>query len=698
MSIELARGYVSLIPSMDGAKAALAKQLTPAATSAGTAAGSAGGAAMGGAMRGSMMKFMAPAAIAAGVVVAFKGLYEIGDTWNEITNTIRVGTGAQGEALDGLVQSVKNVGNKIPAELTDIGTVVADLNTRLGLTGDTLEKVASQYLEGSRILGEDLDIRTTTASFSAFGIEGEAVSGALDRLFQISQATGVGVNELATKTKDAAPLVKALGFDFDETASLVGGFDKAGLDASKMLGPLGAGLARMAKDGEQPRDVFPRVLEELEKLIAAGDEGAAIDLASGVFGTRGAAQFVNAVASGALELDNLVGGLGATEDTILGLGAETMTMAEHWQVLKNNASSALEPLGSAVFQSLLSTFQNLMPHLQSFASWLGDNLWVLGVLAGFIGVTLVAAFASWAVSIWASTIALLANPITWIVLLVVGLIAAIVLLVKNWDVVTEAMGKAWEWLKDIWSTAVEAVKEWTKGLWESISGAFKTGVETAKRWMQNVWDFIKKVWQWTPVGLIVSNWDKIVGAFRDGIDKVKGWLQNVWDFIKKVWSYTPIGMITSNWGKIMDFFREVPGKIGKFFSKVKDLITRPFKAAFNAVASLWNNSVGKLSFSAPDWVPGIGGKGFSLPKIPMLAKGGIVDRATLAMVGEGRHPEIVQPVPDYLDMVDEAASLRAGSGISIQVAEMNVRDESDIRKVAQELKRLLDRDARAVAY
>lgn len=694
-SIELARGYVSLIPSMDGAKDALAKQLTPAVTSAGTTAGNAGGAAMGGAMRGSMMKVMAPAAIAAGVVVAFKGLYEIGDTWNDITNTIRVGTGAQGEALDALVQSVKNVGNQVPAELTDVGTVVADVNTRLGLTGDTLEKVAAQYLEGSRILGEDLDVRATTAAFSAFNIEGEGASEALDRLFQISQATGVGVNELATKTKDAAPRLNALGFSFDETASLVGGFDKAGLDASRMLGPLGAGLTKMAKDGEQPAEVFPRVIEELEDLVAAGDKGAAINLASGIFGSRGASDFVNAVASGALELDNLVGSLGATEDTILELGLETMTMAEQWQVLKNNASSALEPLGSAIFQNLLSTMQGLMPHLTSFASWLGDNMWLLGVLAAFIGTTLVIAFVSWTASIWASTIALLANPLTWIVLLIVGLIAAIVLLVKNWVVVTEAIGKAWEWLKDIWNTAVEAVKEWTQGLWESITSAFQTGVETAKQWMQNIWDFIKKVWEWTPLGLIVNNWDKIVGAFKDGIEKVKGWLQNVWDFIKKVWSYTPLGMITSNWGKIMDFFKEIPGKIGKFFGKVKDFITKPFKAAFNAVAGLWNGSVGKLSFSAPDWVPGIGGKGFSLPKIPMLAKGGIVDRATLAMVGEGRHPEIVQPVPDYLDMVDEAANLRAGSGISIQVAEMNVRDESDIRKVAQELHRLTERDRRA---
>jgi phage-related minor tail protein len=68
-----------------------------------------------------------------------------------------------------------------------------------------------------------------------------------------------------------------------------------------------------------------------------------------------------------------------------------------------------------------------------------------------------------------------------------------------------------------------------------------------------------------------------------------------------------------------------------------------YKGIFNGIASLWNNSVGKLSFKAPDWIPLFGGKGFSVPKIPMLAEGGIVRSPTLAMIGE-RGPEAVVPL------------------------------------------------------
>ena len=68
-----------------------------------------------------------------------------------------------------------------------------------------------------------------------------------------------------------------------------------------------------------------------------------------------------------------------------------------------------------------------------------------------------------------------------------------------------------------------------------------------------------------------------------------------------------------------------------------------YKSIFNGIATLWNSSIGKLSFEVPSWVPGLGGKGFSVPKIPMLADGGIVTGPTLAMIGE-RGPEAVIPL------------------------------------------------------
>jgi hypothetical protein len=106
--------------------------------------------------------------------------------------------------------------------------------------------------------------------------------------------------------------------------------------------------------------------------------------------------------------------------------------------------------------------------------------------------------------------------------------------------------------------------------------------------------------------------------------------------------------------KHFDAFRNIVDTVGRaiktgflaYFEVIKteaQILYDVFKAVFNGIATLWNNSVGKLSFKAPSWVPGIGGKGFDVPNIPMLAAGGIVTSPTLAMIGE-KGPEAVIPL------------------------------------------------------
>jgi hypothetical protein len=87
-----------------------------------------------------------------------------------------------------------------------------------------------------------------------------------------------------------------------------------------------------------------------------------------------------------------------------------------------------------------------------------------------------------------------------------------------------------------------------------------------------------------------------------------------------------------------------------------------FKFAFNNIARLWNNTIGKISFEIPSWVPKIGGKDFSVPKIPMLAQGGIVNQATLAVIGESG-PEAVVP----LDRIGDFGAGGGGNNVTINV-------------------------------
>lgn len=95
------------------------------------------------------------------------------------------------------------------------------------------------------------------------------------------------------------------------------------------------------------------------------------------------------------------------------------------------------------------------------------------------------------------------------------------------------------------------------------------------------------------------------------------------DWFSKAWRAS-WGWIKSAAANAWDYMKKIPGWIGSAFSKVADFISRPYKAAFNMIARAWNNTIGRLSFTFPSWIPGIGGNGFSVPNLPTFHSGGVV--------------------------------------------------------------------------
>lgn len=73
-----------------------------------------------------------------------------------------------------------------------------------------------------------------------------------------------------------------------------------------------------------------------------------------------------------------------------------------------------------------------------------------------------------------------------------------------------------------------------------------------------------------------------------------------------------------------DFIKKIPGWIGSAFAKVAGFISAPYRAAFNLIASAWNNTIGRLSWKVPGWIPGIGGNTISVPQLPHFHSGGVV--------------------------------------------------------------------------
>ncbi|WGH20051.1 tape measure protein [Gordonia phage Tarzan] len=327
----------------------------------------------------------------AGLLGLGKILYDVGSTFDDVSDTIRVGTGATGENLAALEQIAKNVGSTVPASFETIGATVAELNTRLGLTGAPLETLTKQVAELGN-LGQEIDIDSLSASFNAFGVEGANTSKVLDELFRVSQATGVPINDLANSALKGGPALKQFGFTLAESAGLIGTLDKSGLDADKMMGGLTKSLTAFAKAGQDPQQALYGTVGEIERFIKAGDQAGAINVAAKLFGVKGAGQFVDAVQQGRLSVDDFVSATGAGSDTILGAAEETRDFAEQWELFKNKTLVAIEPIATRVFGVIGTGMQwitdNGIPALRDFGGWFDQNRTTIAIVAGVITATL----------------------------------------------------------------------------------------------------------------------------------------------------------------------------------------------------------------------------------------------------------------------------------------------------------------------
>lgn len=220
-------------------------------------------------------------------------------------------------------------------------------------------------------------------------------------------------------------------------------------------------------------------------------------------------------------------------------------------------------------------------------------------------------------------------------------------------------------LVQVWPEIVkvtQAVKEWTAAqlaldtaLWANpiallILAIIAIGVAIAEA-----------IIHFNELGAIVVTVMDTIGMALKGVWQ---WIVNNWPLLLAI-LFGPFGlavyMIKQNWQTILDFFAGIPAAIGGFVAGVAGTILAPFKSAFNAVVSAWNNTVGKISFKAPSWVPGFGGKGWSMPK---FAKGGIATSPTVGMFGEAG-TEAVLPLSylnRYNNLFDRIENMATGKG------------------------------------
>lgn len=121
----------------------------------------------------------------------------------------------------------------------------------------------------------------------------------------------------------------------------------------------------------------------------------------------------------------------------------------------------------------------------------------------------------------------------------------------------------------------------------------------------------------------------------------------------------PIGLVVTAIGLLVTAFVTLWNKCEGFRNFFKGFIN-VIISGVNAIIKGLN----KLSFDIPEWVPVIGGNkfGFNIPLIPKLAKGGIVDKATLAMIGEaGKEAIVPLERTEWIDKLADKINAKGGT-------------------------------------
>lgn len=293
------------------------------------------------------------------VVEAGKYLKDLGSQFDEAADTIRIGTGATGDALDGLLDDFDEVYKSVPTTMEDASKAIADYNTRLGLTGPQLQEISKQALQVSDMLGDDLGgvIEESSQAFQQWNIDADNMGGAMDYIFKVSQSTGMGFTDLMSNMQKFGPQLQEMGYSFERASALMGQLDKAGVNTEEVLSAMKKSVGALAKEGISASDGLAMYYEQIKN---AGTAAEAASIASEIFGTKAGSTMAAAIRDGTLAVGDLTESLLENGETIAGAAEDTYDFAERLQIMKQGLEVALKPMANTVFDGL----NKFMPVLQ----------------------------------------------------------------------------------------------------------------------------------------------------------------------------------------------------------------------------------------------------------------------------------------------------------------------------------------------
>lgn len=594
------------------------------------------------------------AALGSASAVAFN---DVQDSLNIVTKL----TGASGKDLEDMQNIVKDMATRVPADFDTIATAVGEVNTRFGLTGDQLDKVSEQFVKFSQINGIDVTqaVDTVQKSMSNFGLSADDTAYVLDVLTKVSQNTGVSIDRLTNGLISNGTAFQEMGLDINQSATLMGMLEKSGVNMETATNGMRKALKNATADG---KDMNTALIELQEAILNDTDGTKGLQAAYDLFGKSGD-QVYGAIKAGTLDFEALANASTDASGALDGTFDQTITPAMQFQTILNQ----LKLLGYEIANSVLPVIE---PFIQKIASGIGaiadrwnslpkdtqQRIVAVGVALAAIGPALlliskVLAIVSTAITVATTVVGglstaltfLAANPVVLIIAGITALVAAIVIL----------------WNKS------EAFRGFILGVWQNIQAVFSNLVAWFGQKKQELLNFFAGIPAW--FGSIFGQaWQAIKNKFA-------GWASfwgGLWTTIKNKFTSIGTSIASAISGAVRSGINGVISRIESVINGAIGIINGAINL-INKIPAVHVGKVGRVSF-------------------PRLAKGGIVDSATIAMIGEGSSSEAVIPLDELWKRLDKMTeSITGAGGGSPIVVNVYGAEGQSVRSLADEVRRVL---------
>ena len=269
-----------------------------------------------------------------------------GRDFDRATTTIVQGTGATGEALEGLQASYRRLAGTVAGAGNDsVAAAIADVSTKFRLTGPALESMTTKVLQARQAFGE-FEIEEFGRAMAVFGVEAEDAGGRLDLFGAVAQDTGAPIGKLIGQAQQFGPTLKNLGLEVDESTVFLGKMHAAGVDITRVMPGLSSAMRRAAEDGVV--DLRGHLEGAIQTIGEAETDVEALRIATDTFGAEGAQRMSAAIRSGMIPaLSDLGQVYGETGGLTGRLYAETETLGDRLGMLRDRALALVGPVGDS---------------------------------------------------------------------------------------------------------------------------------------------------------------------------------------------------------------------------------------------------------------------------------------------------------------------------------------------------------------